>query len=250
MSELAIVVLTKNEERHLRRCLDSVAWAERVVVFDSFSDDATLEIAVEMGAEVRQHRFENYARQRNAALAAVDSPWIFFLDADEQMTPALAEEVRAALAAPGETAGFWLPRYNVFWGRRLKGGGWYPDYQLRLLKRAAAHYDPAVGVGEVAAVAGPTARLREHLVHYNYDSPAEFRAKHRDWYVDYEARLLFEKGVRPRPWTYLSMPLREFWRRFVVLRGYRDGWLGMYLCGLMGWYVFLAHWRLRKGPVA
>ncbi|MFQ5612493.1 MAG: glycosyltransferase family 2 protein [Anaerolineae bacterium] len=246
MAQVAVVVLTKNEEAHLRACLESAAWADRLVVFDSYSDDATLDIAAGMGAEILQHPWENYATQRNAALQAVDTPWIFFLDADEQITPPLAGEIRQAVAAGGGTCGYWVPRHNVFWGHRLQGGGWYPDHQLRLLRRGAASYDPAIGVGEVAAVKGPTGVLAGHLIHFNYDSPAEFRTKQRAWYVEYEARVLLERGTRPRPWTYVSMPLREFWRRFVTLGGYRDGWLGAYLCGLMGWYVFLAHWRLRE----
>jgi (heptosyl)LPS beta-1,4-glucosyltransferase len=245
LNDVAVVVLTKNEEGFIRQCLSSASWAERVVVFDSFSNDATLDIAAELGAEIMQHPWENYATQRNAALRAVDLPWVFFLDADEQISPALAEEIQAVLARPGTVNGYWVPRHNVFWGHYLQGGGWYPDFQLRLLKRGAAHYDPRVVVGEVASIEGQTEYLNEHLTHFNYASPAEFRTKHRHWYVEYEARVLFERGLQPKLWTYLSVPLREVWRRFFSLKGYRDGWLGLYLSSLMGWYVFLAYLRLR-----
>src|SRR5512143_3030794 len=92
-SSLAAIVLTKNEERHISACLDSLAWANRRVVFDSFSTDRTCDIAREHGAEVLQHPFSDYAAQRNAALQAVEAEWIFFVDADERATPELAEEI-------------------------------------------------------------------------------------------------------------------------------------------------------------
>src|SRR5512143_2948762 len=98
MTKLAVIILTKNEEQHLGACLDSLAWAERRVVFDSFSTDRTCEIAHEHGAEVLQHPFSDYAAQRNAALQAVEAEWIFFVDADERATPELAEEVTKIVA--------------------------------------------------------------------------------------------------------------------------------------------------------
>src|SRR5512143_398287 len=94
MTKLAAIILTKNEEHHIGECLDSLAWAERRVVFDSFSTDRTCAIAREHGAEVLQHPFSNYAAQRNAALQAVEAEWIFFVDADERATPELAEEIK------------------------------------------------------------------------------------------------------------------------------------------------------------
>ncbi len=94
MTKLAAIVLTKNEEKHIGACLDSLAWADRRVVVDSFSTDRTCDIAREHGAEVIQHPFSDYAAQRNVAIDAVDADWIFFVDADERATPELAEEIR------------------------------------------------------------------------------------------------------------------------------------------------------------
>src|SRR5512134_1123743 len=98
MPKLAAIVLTKNEEQHIGECVDSLAWAERRVVFDSFSTDRTGEIAREHGAEVMQHPFSDYAAQRNAAMQAVESDWIFFVDADERATPELADEILGIVA--------------------------------------------------------------------------------------------------------------------------------------------------------
>jgi len=242
--ELAAVVLTHNEERHIAGCLDSLAWADQRVVFDDFSTDRTVEIAQAKGAEVIQHRLESFAAQRDAALGAVQAEWILFVDADERATPALAEEVRRVVAS-GERAGWWVPRHNYFIGHRMRGGGWSPDPQLRLLRRDKARYDPGRPVHEIVILDGQAGTLGNRLIHYNFDTLGEFR-RNQNQYMDFEAQILDEQRVRVRPWTYVTMPLREFWRRFVTLQGYRDHLYGVLFCGLMGYYTFVAYWRLRK----
>jgi hypothetical protein len=189
----------------------------------------------------------DFAAQRNAALAAVEAEWILFVDADERVTPALAQEVRQAIAREGEEAraGWWVPRYNYMIGHRMRGGGWYPDYQLRLLRSGSAHYDPAHPVHEIVVLDGEAGHLENVFVHYNYDTVADFRRK-MDQYASLEARILDEQGTHVRPWSYASMPLREFWRRFLVLRGYRDHVFGLLFCGLMAWYTLLTYRRLRR----
>jgi (heptosyl)LPS beta-1,4-glucosyltransferase len=245
--ELAAVVLTKNEERHIGDCLDSLAWADERVVFDDFSKDRTVEIAEAHGAQVMQHALESFAAQRDAALAAVDAEWILFLDADERVTPALAAEVRRVTRyeADQARAGWWVPRHNYMIGHQMQGGGWYPDYQLRLLRRGKARYDPAHPVHEIVILEGKAGYLENPFVHYNYDTVGQFRQK-MGRYTQFEAHILHGQGVRVRPWTYVTMPLREFWRRFVTLRGYRDHVYGLLFCGLMAWYTFLTYQRLRE----
>jgi hypothetical protein len=137
--------------------------------------------------------------------------------------------------------GWWVPRYNYIIGHMMRGGGWYPDHQLRVLKVGHAHY--ARAVHEVVHLDGQAGYLREHMIHYNYETLAQFHAKQQR-YQKLEAEILYDRGIEPHPWTYLSMPLREFWRRYVQLKGYRDGWLGLLLCGLMSWYVFRTYLRL------
>lgn len=244
---IAAVVLARDEARHLGDCLDSLAWADERVVIDDYSSDATVEIATQRGARVVQRRMENFSAQRNAALDAARAEWVFFVDADERCTPELADEVRRVIGyQQGEArAGWWVPRHNIMIGHTMRGGGWYPDYQLRLLRRGRAHYDPAQPVHEVAVLAGAEGHLHSHLTHYNYDSLRQFWAK-MGRYTRHEAEILHSQGVRPWPWTYLSMPAREFWRRFVSLRGYRDHVYGLLFCGLMAWYTFQTYLRLRR----
>jgi hypothetical protein len=144
-----------------------------------------------------------------------------------------------------QAAGWWVPRYNIMWGHTMRGGGWYPDYQLRLMRIDAARYDPERQVHETVLLDGQADYLKEHLIHYNYDSLAQFKFK-QDRYIDFEVRILKEKGIRAKPWTYLTMPVREFRRRYVSLGGYKDGWVGLQVCSLMSWYMFITYLRLRK----
>jgi (heptosyl)LPS beta-1,4-glucosyltransferase len=244
--QLAAVVLTRDEERHIDGCLASLAWADERVVFDDFSSDRTTNLAASQGARILQHRLENFAAQRNAALDAVEAEWVFFVDADERATPALAEEVRRVInyRDERERAGWWVPRHNIMIGHRMRGGGWYPDHQLRLLRRGRAQYDAQRPVHEVVLLDGEAGYLQNPLIHYNYETVAQFRQK-MGRYTAFEARILRDKGIRARPWTYVSMPVREFWRRFVVLEGYRDHLYGLLFCGLMSWYTLQTYLKLR-----
>ncbi|NOZ27942.1 MAG: glycosyltransferase family 2 protein [Chloroflexi bacterium] len=245
---LAVVVLTWNEEDNIRECLESLSWAERRVVFDSGSEDDTVRLAREMGAEVLTRPFDNYAAQRNAALERVEADWIFFVDADERATPILAKEIQNVIHDPGH-AGWWVPRENYIVGRRVRGAGWWPDYQLRLLRREKARYDPDRPVHEVVILNGRSGYLRHPLIHYNYRSWDQFHAKQRR-YATYEAEALRRRGVRPRPHNFVLQPWREFRRRFFTLKGYRDGWWGLRLSLLLAYYYgflpYVEMMRLRE----
>ena len=166
--KLAAVILTKNAAKHIGDCIETLGFADRVVVSDSYSDDGTAELARQAGATVLQRPFDNFAGQRNAAMEAVDAEWIFFVDADERIPPELAAEVRQVIAERPEV-GWWVPRHNYIAGQRVRHGGFYPDYQLRLLRRDRARYDPARPVHEVVLLDGPSG----HLQHA--DDPLQLR---------------------------------------------------------------------------
>ena len=230
---LAAAVLTKNEERHIGACLDSLAWVTRRVVFDSFSADRTCDVARERGAQVIQHPFTNYASQRNAAMEAIDADWIFFVDADERATPELAEEIRGVLKQPGAISGWYVPRHNYLFGRLTRGAGYWPDYQMRLLRRGRAKYDrPA---SEIVSLDGEPGYLTHPLVHYNYESISQFHAK-QQFRIDFEATNLRQQGIRPKLYSPYSRYARHFWWRFVTLKGYVDGLHGLRLSLLLAYY--------------
>jgi hypothetical protein len=244
--KLAAIILTRNEERHIQACIASVQWADRVIVFDSGSSDATRDLAAQAGAVVQLHPFENYAQQRNAALKfAATFDWVFFIDADERCSPALQAEMIQTLQTP-QHYGYHIPRHNYIFGKLTRHTGWYPDYQMRLLNRAQAYYDPAKQVHEVVILrAGEAGYLQNPLIHYNYDHVAQFHAKQRR-YTEYDAQILFEAGIRPKIYTPFSQPLRHFKWRFITLEGYKDGIHGLRLSLLMSWYEFRKYWRLKQ----
>jgi len=241
---VAAVVLTLNEQKHIAACLETLSWADRRIVFDSFSVDRTVAIVREAGAIVHQHPFENYAQQRNAALAWVDTEWVFFVDADERCTESLAEEIRRIVRNDGEGRDVWaVPRYNYLFGRLTLGAGWYPDYQARLFRVGKADFEPSRAVHEVARFQGEMGRLENALLHYNYETVAQFHAKQRR-YTTMDAGILFAQGVRPKWRNFILQPAREFRRRFFTLQGHRDGWHGLRLSLYMAYYTGVVYARL------
>ena len=245
---LTAIVLTHNEEKHLPDCLASLAWAPQVLVFDSHSSDRTLAVARAAKAHIQQRAFDNYAGQRDAALQAATSEWVLFVDADERVTPALAAEVQSVLARP--EPGWWIPRHNYLFGRLTRHAGWYPDYQLRLLRRALARYDPARPVHELVLLDSPlpAGQLREPFIHLNYDHPAEFVTKQKD-YAGYDAGRLLAEGIRAKPHHFVLQPLRQFYWRWITLQGWRDGLHGLRLSLLMAYFELEKYrqlWRRQR----
>lgn len=246
MIQLTAIVLTYNEARHIQACLATLEFADRRIVFDSFSTDDTVALAKQSGAEVIQHEFENFAAQRNAALDLVrdGTAWVLFVDADERVTPELAQAIREAILHPA-VVGWRIPRHNYLFGRLTRGAGWYPDYQTRLLRADSARYDPERTVHEVVLLEGAAGTLERPFIHYNYDDVAHFMHKQRQ-YVRYDAQMLYDDGVRPKFYTPFTQPPRHFWWRFWQLKGYRDGWHGLRLSLLMGWYEGRKYRLLRQ----
>ncbi len=242
---LAAIILTYNEAEHVTACIASVRFADTVIVFDSFSTDQTVQLAQAAGATVIQNRFEDYARQRNAALQAVaaTADWVLFVDADERVTPELAREVREKIELPG-FSGWRIPRENYLFGHRTRGGGWYPDYQTRLLKVGEAQFDPERRVHEVTVLQQDCGTLDHPFIHYNYKNVAQFHQKQKV-YSAYDAQILFEQGIRPKPQNYILQPLRQFWWRFITLKGYIDGLHGLHMGLLMARYELRKYLLLR-----
>jgi (heptosyl)LPS beta-1,4-glucosyltransferase len=251
---ITAIVPTLNEEHNILDCLESLAWADRRVVFDCFSTDRTVELTRQVGAEVMQHPFENFAQFHNAAMERtvpcggprhhmVEADWIFFVDADERATPELAKEILKTIAADREEVLWWVPRHNYIFGRLTLGAGWYPDYQARLLRRGRARWERPVH--EVAIADGPEGYLKHPLIHYNYDDLPDFMAR-QERYNRIDAGILLEEGIRPRFYTPYSQAARQFWWRFVTLRGARDGLHGLWLSLLMAYYE-MKKYRLLAG---
>ncbi len=236
---LSIAIIARDEERYIAGCLRSVAGlsSDILVIVDDQTRDATATIAQAHGARVLIERWRGFSAQRNLALQHCGGEWVLFIDADERLTPALFVEIATLMYSgpPADIAGYRIPRYNLFFGQRLRGGGWYPDFQLRLLRRSAATYDEHVAVHEVASLQGSVATLRSHLLHLNIERLDELWQKQAR-YAFAEAMMLYRAGRKMRLRNLLGAPAREFWRRYIQLGGWRDGGLGLFLCATLAWH--------------
>ena len=246
--QLSVIILTHNEQKHIRDCIASVRnFADEVLVLDSNSTDRTAELARACDARVEFRAFDNYAAQRNHAIELARGDWIFFIDADERATPEFEKELLAAInGQPNDhrpqtadrTVGFWVPRRNIIFGKEIKFTGWSPDYQPRVMKKGSARFDPAREVHELVLWEGEVGYLREPLIHYNYETLAQFRAKQIK-YTRYEAQIWFAEGKRARKRGFIGQPLREFWRRYIILNGWKDGAHGLWLSTFMAYYALV-----------
>ncbi len=240
------IVLTRDEERHIVPCLQTLAWAGELIVVDSGSQDRTVSLARRAGARIVCREFDNWAKQRQFALGLARYPWVLFVDADERVTPELAAEVQAVTAQPeGEIAGYWMPRRNLILGHWMRATGWYPDYQLRLMRPDRSEYDFTRPVHELVRLHGPAAYLRGHLLHYTGDDLRRFLRK-QEQYAWYTAEQMFRAGTRPKLRNYVLQPWREFWRRMWSYRGYRDGLHGLALSLLMAYYTWRTYVTLGR----
>ena len=241
---ISVAIIARDEERHIGAAIRSAApiAGETLVVLDPRTTDRSREIAEANGARVVDEPFRSHAAQRNRALERCRGTWVLFLDADERLTAELVAEISGIerggqLSQPGQLGyrGYTIPRFNLYWGRRLRGGGWYPDLQLRLVRRDAAHYDERRLILELAQIDGPVGELQEHLLHINIETWAELRRK-QSAYAIKEAETMYLAGVRARAHNLLLQPPREVWRRFWTWHGYRDRGLGLLLALTMGHY--------------
>ncbi len=242
---LTVAIIARDEARHIGAALASVhGLAARVLVLlDDRTTDASAHIATTAGAEVQRDTWISFPAQRNRALALCESDWLLFLDADERVSPALAAELPAIISVSDGPAGYRIPRQNIFFGRVVRGGGWFPDHQLRLLRCGAARYDERVTVHETPSLTGAVADLHGHLEHLNIERLGELWHKQRGYAIQ-EAHSLYRSGRRARARNVVGAPLREFYRRFVQLRGYQDGALGLLLCGTLAYFEIIKYVHL------
>ena len=244
MPKITFAVITKNEERQIGECLACASWADDILVVDSFSSDRTVEIASNFTDKVYQREFVSFAQVRNDALDLAQGDWVLFIDADERVTPELAAEVRAVTESNEKAlSGFWIPRKDIIWGKWIRYGGWYPDYQLRLLRLGKARYDENRKVHELVNLDGEAGYLTDPLIHYNYSSIRQFLRK-QEVYSSLEAKILHDQGIKAKPHNFVLQPLRAFKRRYLQLRGFRDGGHGLLLSVLLAYYEFVTYRKL------
>lgn len=241
---LTVVILTKNESGRIRECLQSVSWAAERLVVDDGSTDDTVAIATSMGARVLQRRMDIEGRHRNWAAAQAAHEWILSLDADERVTPELAQELQELFAQEPAEAIYAIPRRNYIGRRWIRHGGWYPSAQVKLFKRSAFQWEEA-SVHPRAIYEGSCGVLRRDLLHYSYRDLTDFIAK-LDRQTTWEAQKWVQGGRRMSLGKALWRTVDRFVRSFVLKQGYRDGFWGYIVAVLAGFYQFLAYAKYRE----
>jgi glycosyltransferase involved in cell wall biosynthesis len=229
--KLSIAILTHNEAANIARTLESVAWADELVVVDSGSTDNTLEIARRYNARIYVEPWKGYGGQMNSAIDKCTSPWVFSLDGDEVLTPELSAEIRELLAGKPTYRAYWVPRMNLIFGRWMRHGGLYPDYKLRLFQQGTARLPEDTEPHTTPKWDGPIGKLRSDFLHYQYPTIAGY-IEHMDRYSTASMRLVLRKGKTGRSlpaflFGVLINPAATFVYNYFFRLGFLDGREGL-----------------------
>ena len=242
-AELTVITLTRDEEHNIVGCLESVAWAQEIIVIDSGSTDRTVELARRFTPNATVLPWRGYGAARNEGLARSHSGWILWLDADERVTPELAAEIRGILEKddPG-VAGYEIARRAYFCGKWIRHGGWYPSRVVRLFRREKARFSET-RVHERILIEGAVARTRHDLIHYTDPDLDHYFTKFNS-YTSLAARDMFEAGRSFSVGDLIFRPLFQFFKMYLVRLGFLDGIHGFVLCVASSAYVFTKYAKL------
>ncbi|MHC4593627.1 MAG: glycosyltransferase family 2 protein [Planctomycetota bacterium] len=218
------MIITLNEEAKIRDCLESVKWANEIIVVDSCSRDKTVEIAREYTSKIHEREFTGFGEQKNFALSKAEGDWILSIDADERVTPELQEEIERILDNP-KACGYYMPRKSYFANKWIKHCGWWPDYVLRLFRRDRGHFSDRF-VHEAVVVDEPTTKLNNPLEHHPYSSVSEL-IKKADEYSTLGAQVLVAEGKRCSCCSALSHSTLAFVKTYFLKMGILDSWMGL-----------------------
>jgi glycosyltransferase involved in cell wall biosynthesis len=244
MARLSVVLITLNEERNIDRCLGSVAWADEIIVVDSFSTDETIARARAHTPVILQHVYDGDIRQRERGFALATGEWLFYIDADEEVTPELRDEILAVMRDPSAKAGYSVPRRVMVFGRWILHGGWYPDMTFRLFRKDAYRSELAEVHGGFT-VDGEKGALRGELLHYTYADIEQYLAKMNDYTsLQVSNKLASHPSVRPGWGKILLSPVSHFLRAYISRKGYKDGIHGFLLAALGALYTFALYAKI------
>jgi glycosyltransferase involved in cell wall biosynthesis len=246
--DISAVIITYNEEKSIRRCLEALGWAREIVVVDSCSTDATARIAREYTDRVISHPFEGYVRQKNFALEQATLDWVLSVDADEVVTTELLARIREVWPRERERYdGFTVNRRSRFSGKWIRHCGWYPDRKLRLFRRDRGRWT-GDDLHEKVRLPGRVKDLNADLLHYTYENLSENVEKIQR-YSSIFAQAQHNRGHRAHLWDLLIRPAAKFGKSYILKMGFMDGRHGLILSGTATFYVFLKYaklWELQR----
>jgi glycosyltransferase involved in cell wall biosynthesis len=249
--KLSVTIITLNEAEHIAAAIASVSWASEIIVIDAGSADDTVAIARQLGARVETRAWPGWAEQKNYAASIASQDWILSLDADERITPALAQEIRTLLETEPPLRGYRMPRVAFHLGRWIRTTDFYPDFQTRLYDRRAAEWGRR-RVHESVQVEGSVGVLRHEIEHYSYRNIGD-QIERLHTYSALAAQQMHDEGRSARPLDLLVHPPAAFLRNYVLRRGILDGVPGLVISLLNAYGVFLKFarlWEIRNGTRA
>ena len=249
MEKLTAIIPTGNEEHNIRAVLESVAFADEIMVVDSFSTDNTVVIAKEYTDFIIQREYEYSASQKNWAIPQATHNWILLVDADERVTPALQEEIQTFLKnPPTDKVAYWIYRMNHFMGKRVKYSGWQNDKVIRLFRKDSSRYEDKMVHAEIIAD-GKVGFLKNKFYHDTFISLDHHITK-LNRYAAWQARDYDRKVNRLTPFHMIIKPLWGFFKHYIIQMGFRDGIVGLvisYLHAYSIWMRYAKLWLYRRG---
>lgn len=248
--QITAAIIAFNEEDKIRAALESVKWADEIVVIDSGSTDNTIDIARELGARVISHDWEGFARQKQFAIESASNDWILSLDADEQVSAKLEDEIQDLKSRMDECDGYTIPRLSFYMGREIRHGGWYPDRQLRLFDRRKGKWKD-VPVHESFEIAGDgqIGHLRRDLIHFSVDGALHHHRMIGERYAPLAAQAMFAAGKRVSSAGVFMATISTFFATYFLKLGFLDGFPGFCIAWFAAHHAFLKHlllWEMTR----
>ncbi|MDR3048453.1 MAG: glycosyltransferase family 2 protein [Elusimicrobiota bacterium] len=238
-------IIAKNVEEHIKSCIESLSFADEILIIDDFSSDKTAQIAQSLGAKVISHKFENFGAQRNFALTQTSYNWIICLDSDERISDELKQEILEQINGIPKADVFLAPRKTKFINKWIKHSGWYPDYRHPILfDKTKAQYKNQLVHEDIDYNGDKKAFFKGDILHYSYNSIGQF-IKKSDQYSSLSARQMFERGKKFKLYNLIINPINMFLKMFVFKRGFLDGLAGLILALLYSaFYTLMKYIKL------
>ena len=247
MPRISAIVITYNEEKNIQRCLESLSWADEIVVVDSFSQDRTKDIASSFTDKIFDLEWQGFGKQKEIARTKASYDWVLSVDADEVVSEKLKEEIKSVINKNDSSDGYYIPRLSNFLGRWIKHSGWYPDYVLRLFRKHQARFDESL-VHEKLILEGKAGFLKNEILHYTDPDISHYLSKMYK-YTTLSAQKLLAEGKSATLFDLLLRPVAIFFKMYLFKSGFLDGWQGFLLACFSSFHVFVKYaklWHLRK----
>ncbi len=244
MQTLSAIVITYNEEENIAECLESVKWADEIIVLDSASEDKTVEISKKFTQNITDTGKISYAQKRNRGIDIAKGDWILWIDADERVSAELKKEIIEIInSGNNEADAYLINRKSFFINKFIRHSGWYPDYTLRLFKRSAKIRFNEAKVHEKIIYEGKRARLNAVILHYT-DKNFEHYLNKLNNYSGLSAAELFENKKKASLVDIIFRPVFTFFKMYFLRLGILDGYMGLVLCTLSSFHVFTKYSKL------